>query len=228
MDELIERIRELAEALAFEHFEGPPVDPFVLAERLGYGVLREGIAARWARRGDRVTIHLPADLPPERARFTLAHEILEAAAAATSPPLPLVRELAGRAEQLFQLGASDLLMPRRWFAEAGSASGWGLSTLRELFVVSWEAATRRVPVCTPAIGTIADNGRVAVRVGSDGLAFPRQPAAEEQAAIAAAYGTWPNPEPARRSGPGFTCAAWPALPEQNAIRRVCLLTYPEE
>jgi hypothetical protein len=228
MDELIERIRELAEGLASEHFKGPPVDPFALAEGLGVTVVRGGAVPRWVIKQGRATVHLPKDMLPERLRFTLAHEILEVVAAQSSPPLPLVRELAHRAERLFQLGAADLLMPRRWFAEAGRDSGWDLGHLRELFGVSWEAAARRVPVCTPAICTIVDNGRASPRVGSDGLAFPRGPTPEEQEAISAAYDAWPAAEPVRRSAPDFTCVAWPALPERNRIRRVCLLTYPSE
>jgi len=228
MEELIERIRELAEGLACEHFGGPPVDPFVLAEHLGTAIVRGGAVPRWVIEQGRATVHLPEDMAPERLRFTLAHEILEVVAAQSSPPLPLVRELAHRAERLFQLGASDLLMPRAWFTEAGRGSDWDLSHLRELFGVSWEAAARRVPVCTPAICTILDNGWVSVRVGSDGLAFPRRPTPEEQATIAAAYDAWPAAEPVRRSAPDLTCVAWPALPERNRVRRVCLLTYPED
>ncbi len=228
MEELIERIRELAEGLALEHFEGPPVEPLLLAERLGITVARGGTAPRWVIEQGRATVHLPRNMPPDRLRFILAHEILEIVAARSSPPLPLVRELAPRAERLFQLGAAELLMPRRWFTEAGWASDWNLAHLRKLFGVSWEAATRRAPACRPAVGTIMDNGRAFARVGSDGLAFPRRPAPEELGAVSAAYQSWPAPEPVRRSTSRFTCVAWPAPPERNRIRRVCLLTYPEE
>jgi predicted transcriptional regulator len=229
MDDVIERLRELAEGLAFEHFEGPPVDPFLLAERMGVEVVRGGAVARWRVEGEgRSVVHLPRELASDRARFTLAHELVEIAGAKASPPLQVSRDQAPRAEQLFQLGASDLLMPRRWFAEVGEETDWDLAELRDRFQVSWEAAARRVPVCVPAICTVVDNGRTTARAGSEGLSYPRRLAAEEREAIAAAYEGWPAAEPARRRGAGFTCVAWPALPERNAIRRVCLLTYPEE
>ena len=143
-------------------------------------------------------------------------------------PAPWVRDTANRAEWLFQAGASDLLMPRAWFEREGHATDWDLARLRALFDVSWEAAARRVPVCTPATCTIIDNGRTTARVGSPEVRFPRRLAPAEQEAVQAVYGAWPCATPQHGEGPGLRCDAWPALPERNRVRRVCLLTYPTE
>ena len=228
MDELLERICELAGELAFEHFDGPPVDPRLIAERLGISIATTDATAHWVADQGAATIYLPRDGLPERLRFTIAHEILEIQGSRLSPPFPIERELSHRAEWLFQLGASELLMPRRWFEEAGGESGWHLAHLRGLFEVSWEAAARRVPACIPAICTITDNGVITTRVGSQDIQFPRQLAPAEHEAITAAYDAWPSPEPRRRRARAVRCDAWPALPERNSIRRVCLLTYPRE
>ncbi len=228
MDELFERMRGLAERLAFEYFDGPPVNPAVIAWRRGMRIRPTESVPRWSTDEPTPTIYLPEDLPPERQRFVLAHELLEIEAARASPPFPIIRELADRAEWLFQFGASELLMPRPWFEQAGADSGWDLRHLRELFEVSWEAAARRVPVCTVAICTIMDNGTATARVGSEGLQFPKTLALVEQKAVDAVYQAWPELGPHRRGCDEFRCEAWPALPERGGIRRVCLLTYPLE
>jgi hypothetical protein len=119
-------------------------------------------------------------------------------------------------------------MPREWFEREGTTCGWDLAYVRERFGVSWEAAARRVPVCTPATCTVIDNGHVSARVGSSDIRFPRRMEPAEQEAADAAYAAWPSPTPQRREGAGFRCEAWPALPERNRIRRVCLLTYPTD
>jgi len=228
MDDLLDLIRELAEGLALAHFDGPPVDVVALAERLGIAVEPTVAATRWTLRSSGPVVSLPSDLPPERARFTLAHEIVEIQCALASPPLPIVRDEASRAEWLIQVGASDLLMPREWFEREGSASDWDLAYLRECFDVSWEAAARRVTVCTPATCTILDNQQVTARLGSPDLRFPRSLDPSEREAVNEVYAAWPSPTPQHREGPHFRCTAWPALPERNRIRRVCLLTYPVE
>jgi hypothetical protein len=228
MDELLERVRELAERLAFEHFEGPPVNPAIIAWRRGMRIRATESVPHWSNDDRAPTIYLPERLPPERQRFVLAHEVLEIEAARASPPFPMTRELGDRAEWLFQLGASELLMPRPWFEAAGADSGWNLRHLHERFEVSWEAAARRVPICTPAVCTIVDNETVTARVGSQGLQFPRALAPLEQEAVSAVYEAWPEADPQRRGSDEFHCDAWPALPERAGIRRVCLLTYPVE
>jgi hypothetical protein len=228
VDDLFERIRDLAEGLAIAHFDGPPVDVAALAERLGIAIERTAATPRWVIRGKGPVILLTQDLPPERARFILAHEIVEVQCALASPPLPIARDEASRAEWLFQTGASDLLMPCEWFEREGTACGWDLAHLRERFDVSWEAAARRVPVCTPATCTVIDNGHVTARVGSPDIRFPRRLEPTEREATDAAYAAWPSPTPQRREASGFRCEAWPALPERNRIRRVCLLTYPTD
>ena len=81
-------------------------------------------------------------------------------------------------------------------------------------------------MATRATCTILDNGTVAARLGSDGLAYPRGLTAEERLAAEATYAAWPEPGPHPAQGPGFHCRAWAALPERNGIRRVCLLTFP--
>ncbi len=228
MDDLFDRIRELAEGLALAHFARPPVDVTALAEALGIAIEPTVTAPHWVLRGNGPVISLPEDLPPERARFILAHEIVEVQAALVTPPLPIVRDEADRAEWLFQVGASDLLMPREWFESEGTASGWDLAYLRERFDVSWEAAARRVTVCTPAACAILDNGLVTTRLAGAEIRVPRQLDPVEQGAVEAAYAAWPSPTPQEREGPHFRCVAWSALPERNRIRRVCLLTFPME
>ena len=228
MDELLEGIVELAQRLALEHFDGPPVDPFALAERLGIVLAPSEGPGRWSQRGKAPTIYVPEDVPRERLRFTVAHEVLELEAARLSPPLPLDRGLADRLEWVVQVGASELLMPRQWFAEAGEDAGWDLEELKELFEVSWEAAARRVPVCTRAVATVVDNGKVAVRTGSPDMSYPTGMGPEERQLVEDVYEEWPELEVRHGEGTGFRCSAWAALPERNDIRRVCLLTLPSE
>lgn len=225
---MLDRIRDLAEGLATAQFDGPPVDVELLAARLGIAVRASGASARWVISGSGPVIFLPRHLPWERSRFILAHEIVEVQCALASPPLPITRDDEPRAERLFQAGAADLLMPREWFAREGAACDWDLAHLRERFQVSWEAAARRVTACIPSVCTIVDNGRISGRVGSPDIRFPRRLDPDEQGAVQAAYEAWPSPTPHSRDGAWFRCVAWPALPEENAIRRVCLLTFPRD
>jgi len=166
-----------------------------LAQRLGIALEPTVATPRWVLRGSGPVILLPEDLPPERARFILAHEIVEVQAALAVPPLPIVRDEADRAEWLFQVGASDLLMPREWFETEGTASAWDLAELRERFEVSWEAAARRVTVCTAAACTILDNGLVTTRLAGPEIRVPRSLDPAEQEAVETAYAEWPSPTP---------------------------------
>jgi hypothetical protein len=227
MSDLVSAIRTLAEQLALTCFAGPPVDVRLLAERLGIAIEPTFATPRWTLALGVPTIFLPPDLPPERARFILAHEILELECARAEPPIVPLPDETDRAEGLYQAGASDLLMPQAWFEGAGADTDWDLAELRRRFDVSWEAATRRVPVCAWAVGTIIDNGRVTARVGSPGLHFRRRLEPPELETVNAAYEAWPGSTPTRREADGLRCAAWPALPERNGIRRVCLLTFPD-
>jgi hypothetical protein len=233
-----ERLRELAETLAFTYFTEPPIDPHEIARRRNVEVHLTETSPYWRFSRERpdesesclrpATVSLPSDLSEDRSRYTLAHEILELEAERASPPLPVHRDCAERGEWLFQAAVSELLMPRAWFEQAGAESDWDLAFLREVFAVSWEAAARRVPICTPSACTIMDNGALTVRAGSPELRVPPRLQPEEREAIEAVYEEWPDAQRKASEGRDFRCAAWAALPERNGIRRVCLLTHLTE
>jgi len=228
MDDFLAIILELAETLTLDHFEGPPVDPYEIAEALGITIRESDGAPRWTIRRGRASIGLPSSVARERIRFTVAHEILEIEIRRRGLLSEIDRGLADQAEWAFQVGASEMLMPRRWYARGGRECDWSLPHLREQFDVSWEAAARRVPVCTPSACTIIDNGHVAARVAGNGMNLPSRLSDEERAAVDAVYDAWPSSDATRAEGDGFRCEAWPALPERSSIRRVCLLTFPSD
>ncbi len=228
MDDFLTLILELARSLVLERFCTPPVDPYAIAEGLSITIEESEGAPRWNIRRGRATIGLPAGVPAERLRFTVAHEVLEIEVRRRDLLIDIDPGLVEYAERVFQVGAAEMLMPRRWYADLGSRSGWDLAHLREAFDVSWEAAARRVPVCTPSACAIVDNGHLTVRIAGEDMNIPSRLAGEEREAVDGVYDAWPSADPVHASGPGFRCSAWPALPERSSIRRVCLLTFPAD
>lgn len=228
MDDLLTLVLELARSLVLERFSAPPVDPYAIAEGLGITVAESVGAPRWNIRRGRATIGLPVDVPADRLRFTVAHEVLEIEVRRRDLLTDIDPGLAEYAERVFQVGAAEVLMPRRWYADLGARSDWDLAYLREAFDVSWEAAARRIPVCTPSACAIVDNGHVTARVAGEGMNIPSRLADEERGAVDGIYDVWPSADPIHATGPGFHCSAWPALPERSSIRRVCLLTFPAD
>lgn len=145
----------------------PPVDPVTIATKVGAKVTTLpnsssslGNHGALKVRDGNWHIGVPANLSPERRRFSIAHEIghiLLFNAVADSPAL--VRELGSTAihpqvERLCNLAAAHILMPSK--SVFGDLSELGTSTARNIlndlstrYYVSYEAMARRIPEVLP-------------------------------------------------------------------------------
>ena len=188
-----------AELLAAGRVDGPPVDAFALAERLGLTVARDGWGAgrgrfvRVAAGGTpQPTILLADDPRPERRQWALAHEIGESAAWRVFDELALdPREAdASAREQVANRLAGCLLLPRPWLIAAGSACEWDLLELKRQFATaSHELIARRtLEMPPPVIVTLLDQGRPVWR-RSNALSRPPRITDPEWAAWRLAHDT---------------------------------------
>lgn len=154
------RIRSVAEALRRLSGQSKAVvfDPYSCAARLGIEVrqvtLPEGASGCVDFSSNRPIIELAYGESDRRKRFTLSHELAHLAFIGAQPALPEERSRRGaidgvlrREERLCNAIAAELLMPRNRFsceATALSPSFGALSSLADVFVVSVEAALRRI------------------------------------------------------------------------------------
>jgi hypothetical protein len=150
-------VEEAAQQLvldAVEHeWQGPPFDPFELARILGIPVLpkHELRDARIVPAGAGVRIEYNPTRPPQRLRFSLAHEIAhtlfpDVAAAARYRNNPAVGQTdAWQLELLCNIAAGEILMPTASLPElqGGDLEIERLMTLRQEYGVSTEALLRR-------------------------------------------------------------------------------------
>ncbi|QDS98621.1 ImmA/IrrE family metallo-endopeptidase [Adhaeretor mobilis] len=183
-EQLTEAIEQIVrETLAFADVVGPPIDAFVVAQRLGLTILRDnsaasrarmvevGPAATLSRDGSSQGVILLADDPrPERRQWAVAHEIgehlavevFEQLAADPADALPAAREsLANRL-------ATSLLLPLQWYRHDGSAHDWELLELKKLYyTASHELIARRMLDMSAAVMiSVFDQGELTWRRGN--------------------------------------------------------------
>jgi IrrE N-terminal-like domain len=140
-------IRELAERLLDEGAVKPPVDVELLASLRGIvdvAAVNQPWAGMLATRNGRFLVSVRADDSYERQRFTILHEAIHTycpgfleAQFRCNP-----NESEGRVEALCDHGASELLLPRRFFGPELTDLGLTIDTLIELaprYVASVEA-----------------------------------------------------------------------------------------
>ncbi len=161
-----------ADALAEAGIDGPPVDPFVLAQVYGITVAEDAEQAgrgRYVRLGGRgghrprPAVLLRPEERVERSHFALAHEIGEHLAHRVFGQLNVApREApAGARESVANHLARCLLLPSGWYLEDGRACCWDLLWLKERYVTaSHELLARRMLDLPPSvIVTIIDKGQ---------------------------------------------------------------------
>ncbi|MCA9236163.1 MAG: ImmA/IrrE family metallo-endopeptidase [Planctomycetales bacterium] len=172
-----------AEVLRDAQVESPPVDCFVLAERLGLTVARDGWGVgrgRFVRVAagsrPRPTILLGDDPRPERLQWALAHEIGESVAWRVFRRLAADPRDAGDAarEGIANRLAGSLLLPREWLIDCGARCDWDLLELKTQFATaSHELIARRMlEMPPPVIVTLFDQGAPVWRRSN---ALPRAP-----------------------------------------------------
>lgn len=163
-----------AEVLWEAGVDGPPIDALAVADGLqlvvthDYAMPHRGRFVRLAdheeNSGSVGTIVVGVAERPEREQWVVAHEIGESIAyrvfdrlgVAFDEALPTSRELV--ANRL----ASELLLPRRWFAVDGREHDWDLLELKERYsTASHELIARRMlEMRPPIVITVFDQGRV--------------------------------------------------------------------
>ena len=156
--------------------EGPPVDAFQVARRLGIIVAlddRQPRRARYVRLDGRrpsrtrAAILLRPDVREERRQWAVAHEIGEHAAHRAfavwgADP----REAPPNArEEVANNLAGRLLLPTPWYATDGVESGWDLPMLKSRYsTASNELIARRMLECgPPVVITIFDQKTIYMR-----------------------------------------------------------------
>jgi hypothetical protein len=159
------------DVLAESEIYGPPVDAFLLAERLGMIVARDGVGdtrARFVRiggsgEGGQTAILLADDPRPERRHWAVAHEVGESQAYRVFSELGVDPHEAPPAarEAVANRLAGCLLLPRDWFAVDGNLVDWDLFELKSLYSsASHELIVRRMlEMPRPVIVTLVDQGK---------------------------------------------------------------------
>ncbi len=155
--------RVAAEILAEARIDGPPVDAFVVAKRLGIVVARDDRQsgrARYVRlcdrgsRRPRATILLRHEPRYERRHWAIAHEIGEHVAYRVFLELAVdPRETAANARELVaNQMAGRILLPTAWFWADAAVYGWDLAALKARYgTASHELIARRMLECRPTV-----------------------------------------------------------------------------
>lgn len=226
MDEGLALVAEIAAGLLkLSGISSPPVDPQLIARKKGY-LLRQCTMARDQTSvvkplgNDRWEICIDKGERGERKSFALAHEIMEIELSKALPS-----ESLGARHRLALRGASLLLMPEPWFADAARAAKYELLSLKPIFkTASFEAIAYRVVDFVPGVVTVLDNGVISSRVGSVGFEFSHESLLDiERRAFELAR---IKDGRAHLSQDGVSVDGY-ALKEEEGWRRVILITRPE-
>ena len=207
-----------AEAIAAVGDFGPPLDALALARAMQLTVAwddRQSGRGRVVRlrefsgTASHGSIFLRRDPRPERLQWAIAHEIGELLAGDVFARLGVDPREAppGARESVANQLASRLLLPRRWFAEAGAQCDWDLVSLKATFsTASHELIARRMLdfPCPIAI-TVFDQNRRTFRRGNLPHRLP-PPVPQERAARRAAHETG---QPAAEQDHLCRVRAWP-------------------
>lgn len=212
LDDIKEMVDGLLKAAGIAH---PPVDPFHIVQAFhqrAYKVkLPDNLKGYTRKIGSLHEIYVNADQRSERQNFALAHEIFE-----------LILPDQPYKERLCNLGASNLLMPYRWFKEACQTTSFNLVSLKKTFsTASWEAIAYRTLAFREGVVSIVDNGRVTNRVGSMGHSYPPDLTHPERLALRQTMDTG---ETTTMEQGGMTVEAYPVFEE--GWRRVILVAQP--
>ena len=156
-------------------------------------------------------IYVNEDQRSERQNFTLAHEIFEV----ILPDQPFK-------ERLCNLGASNLLMPDRWFRDACQTASFNLMSLKKNFsTASWEAVAYRTLAFREGVISVIDNGKVTNRVGSMGFNYPPDPTHTERIAL---HQAMHSGEIVLLDQGGLTVEAYPIF--EGDWKRIILVAQP--
>jgi Zn-dependent peptidase ImmA (M78 family) len=151
-----EEVSKLLEICSIEH---PPVDAFLVAEKLNYEIsVDEKLRARGYKRRrwgkDEIFVNSPSK--SERKHFTIAHEIAEHVLENR-----IIRE---DLESSCNAMASSLLMPAQWFEMDAKNCNFDLLELKKIYsTASHEAIAYRMLRFSECIITIFDNAKVTIR-----------------------------------------------------------------
>jgi hypothetical protein len=176
-EELAAGLDRVAAAILSEAgVEGPPVDAFAMAGKLGVAVAVDDCQsgrARYVRMSNRrsrttkAAILLRPEPRLERRHWAVAHEIAEHTAYRVFLELGIdPRETAPNTrEQVANHMAGRILLPSAWFSADGAACGWDLIELKTRYsTASHELIARRMLECRPAvIISIFDQQRISWR-----------------------------------------------------------------
>jgi O-acetyl-ADP-ribose deacetylase (regulator of RNase III) len=167
---ITEKARDIVFAAREEGWEGPPFDPFELADRLGVQVVAvESLQeARLVHSGDQARIEFNPTRPPARVRFSVAHELGHLLFPDAGEEIRYRAHGESRrsddwqVELLCNLAAAEFLMPIGGFPELED-EGLDINhllALRSEYRVSTEALLLRVAKLTAQPGAIFAAARI--------------------------------------------------------------------
>ncbi len=218
-EQLAAVLDQLAEsAVEQAGLKGPPIDAFLVAERLGLVVAWDATQrsrARYVRlRPDEEpfgypTILVRPDPRTEREQWAVAHEIGEHLAVTAFRQLGVdpPEAPADARERLAGWLASRLLLPVRWLVAQANRCSWDLRALKARFTTaSHELIARRMLDFDPAVLiTIVDHGTITFRRSNVGLRPGGWLPGEHACWLAAHRGA----QPAQWSESAYRVRAWP-------------------
>ncbi|MEQ8210650.1 MAG: ImmA/IrrE family metallo-endopeptidase [Lacipirellulaceae bacterium] len=176
--------RVVRETLAFADVLAPPVDAFLVAQRLGLTILRDSSSQSRARlmagqtQAKQTGVILLADDPrPERRQWAVAHEIGEHLAVDVFDLLGVNpgSSPATSREAIANRVANCLLLPYEWFLHDTKAHDFELLELKKIYcTASHELLARRMlDLPLPVIISIFDKGELTWRRGNR-VGLPRE------------------------------------------------------
>ena len=164
-----------AEVLASAEIGRPPVDAFLVAQRLGVEILLDDAQAgraRHKRLAGRPVILLRPDERPERLQWAAAHELGEVIAHRVFERLDMDESDVQPAlrEQSANLLATRLLLPFGWFTDDVRRVDGDLPTLKAIYrTASHELlAWRLLDLPVESTVTVFDHGRITRRRSNGG------------------------------------------------------------